>query len=372
MEMAPTMDLEIRNGNGYGDSGEELLAAQAHIYNHIFNFISSMALKCAVELNIPEILHNHQPKPVTLSELVQALQIPQAKSACLYRLLRILVHSGFFAITKIQSEGDEEGYLPTLSSKLLLKNHPMSMSPCLLGLVNPTMVAPMHFFSDWFKRSDDMTPFEATHGASFWKYFGETPHMAEIFNEAMGCETRLAMSVVLKECKGKLEGISSLVDVGGGTGNVGRAIAEAFPNVKCTVLDLPQVVGNLKGSNNLEFVSGDMFQFIPPADVVFLKWILHDWNDEECIKILKRCKEAIPSKEEGGKLIIIDMVVNDHNKGSYESTETQLFYDLTLMALLTGTERTETEWKKLFVAAGFTSYIISPVLGLKSIIEVFP
>nr|ALG05118.1 O-methyltransferase [Sinopodophyllum hexandrum] len=373
--MAPQRDAEVMNGDG--QCGEELLAAPAHIWNHIFNFISSMSLKCAVQLNIPEIIHNHPQKPITLAQLVPALQIPETKSTYLYRLMRILVHSRFFGIERVQEtveeQVEEEGYVLTLPSKLLLKNHPVSMSPYLLGMLDPVMVTPWHFLSDWFKKTDELiTPFEATQGMPFWKYFGDNPEIGKLFDKAMACDSKLVMSVVLKECKMKFEGIRSLVDVGGGTGAVAMALAETFPGVKCTVLDLPQVVGDLQGSKNLEFVCGDMFESIPSADVVLLKWILHNWSDEECVKILKRCREVIPSKEEGGKVIIIDIVVDDHNKGNYESKETQLFFDLLMMVFLTGRERTEIEWKKLFLDAGFTSYNISPIMELRSFIQVFP
>ncbi|KAL7250647.1 hypothetical protein ACSBR1_012632 [Camellia fascicularis] len=75
------------------------------------------------------------------------------------------------------------------------------------------------------------------------------------------------------------------------------------------------------------------------------QWIMHDWSDEECIKILKRCKEAIGSnKEKGGKLIIIDMKVENKKARDHdESMETQLFFDMLMMILLTGRERTEQE-----------------------------
>nr|AJD20223.1 norcoclaurine 6-O-methyltransferase [Podophyllum peltatum] len=373
--MAPQRDAEVMNGDG--QCGEELLAAQAHIWNHIFNFISTMSLKCAVQLNIPEIIHNHPQKPITLAQLVQALQIPETKSIYLYRLMRILVHSRFFGIERIQETAEEqveeEGYVLTLSSKLLRKNHPVSMSLYLLCLSDPIMVTPCHFLSDWFKKTDELiTPFEATQGMPFWKYFGDNQESGKLFDKSMACDAKMVMSIVLKECKMKFEGIMSLVDVGGGTGTVARVIAEAVPGVKCTVLDLPHVVGTLQGSKNLEFVSGDMFESIPSADVALLKSIMHDWSDDECVMILKRCKEAIPSKEAGGKVIIIDMVVDDKNKNHYESTETQLFFDMLMMVLITGKERTETEWKKLFSDAGFTGYTITPILGLRSFIEVLP
>ena len=89
------------------------------------------------------------------------------------------------------------------------------------------------------------------------------------------------------------------------------------------------------------------------------------------MKILKKCKEAIPSKEKGGKLIIIDMVM-DINEGDAEAVETQLFWDMLMMISLTGKQRIENEWEKLFVTAGFTQYKIRPVLGFRSFIEVYP
>ncbi|KAK8999256.1 hypothetical protein V6N11_070432 [Hibiscus sabdariffa] len=102
---------------------------------------------------------------------------------------------------------------------------------------------------------------------------------------------------------------------------------------------------------------------------------MHDWSDEECVKILKHCKEAISRGEkEGGKVIIIDMVMmkKGKGKGKEELMETQLFIDMVMMVLMTGKERDEEEWAKLFSAAGFSGYKIIPILGLRSVIEVYP
>lgn len=78
-------------------------------------------------------------------------------------------------------------------------------------------------------------------------------------------------NVIIRNCKHVFEGLNSIVDVGGGTGTMAKAISDAFPNLKCVVLDLPHVAAGLKGSKNLSYVGGDMFEFIPPADAVFLK-----------------------------------------------------------------------------------------------------
>jgi len=102
----------------------------------------------------------------------------------------------------------------------------------------------------------------------------------------------------------------------------------------------------------------------------FLQWVLHDWSDQECVKILEICKEAIPPQKAGGKVIIIDMVMKT-SKVNHELAETQFLFDLHMMAHTTGKQRTEEEWKKIFTDAGFTGYNILPILGLRSVIEVY-
>lgn len=102
-----------------------------------------------------------------------------------------------------------------------------------------------------------------------------------------------------------------------------------------------------------------------------MQCIMHNWNDEECLIILKKCKEAITSKGKKGKVIIIDMVM-ENEKGDREIVEAQLFYDMEMMALVTGKERSEKEWANLIFNAGFSYYKITSVLGSKSLIEVYP
>ncbi|WVY89644.1 hypothetical protein V8G54_035158 [Vigna mungo] len=98
--------------------------------------------------------------------------------------------------------------------------------------------------------------------------------------------------------------------------------------------------------------------------------ILHDWNDEECVRILKKCKEAISKKGKEGKVIIIDMVMDNEVKDE-EYVETQLFFDMLMMVLVKGKERNEKEWVRLFSSVGFNNYTITPVLGSRSLIQIF-
>ncbi|KDO35791.1 hypothetical protein CISIN_1g043665mg [Citrus sinensis] len=130
-----------------------------------------------------------------------------------------------------------------------------------------------------------------------------------------------------------------------------RAIATAFPDIKCIVLICLLWWIIWWGTNNLEFFLE--FEAIPPANVVLLKWILHDWSDEESLRYLKKkCEESIPSNDEGRK--------------------TQLCFDLLMATFLNGKEGSVYDWKKLFLAAGFSHYKITPNLGLWSLIEAYP
>jgi hypothetical protein len=252
-----------------GKHDPELLKAQAHVWNHIFNFINSMSLKCAIDLGIPDIINKHS-KPVTLPELIAALPVHPSKARCVPRLMRLLIHSGFFEKQKVSEDDQEEGYVLTNASQLLLKDNPFSVTPFLQAMLHPILTKPWHFVSTWLT-NDDPTPFDTAHGRTFWDYGSHEPMLNHFFNDAMASDARLVTRVLVNECKEVFEGLGSLVDVGGGTGTVARSLAKAFPHLDCTVFDLPHVVADLQGSENLKYVGGDMFEAIPPADGIVLK-----------------------------------------------------------------------------------------------------
>ncbi|KAJ0008305.1 hypothetical protein Pint_29594 [Pistacia integerrima] len=353
------------------ESASELLEAQAHVWNYSFNYINCMSVKCAIQLGIPEIIHKHG-QPITLSQIVSALGVNPNKAHGIHRLMRVLVHTGFFSQPKVSKiDHQEDKYFLTPSSRLLLKDAPFTAAPFVFLLLDPLVINPFQSLSAWFK-NDDSTLFETTNGKKIWDCVANEPKFKKTFYNGMVSDSQLVARALIEDHKEVFKGLKSLVDVGGGTGTMAETIAKAFPKIHCTVFDLPHVVDNLQGTKNLAFHGGDMFKAIPSVDAVLLKWILHDWGDEESLKILKRCREAIPSKEMGGKVIIIDLVMGmeDQSEGAIE---TQLCFDMTMMCLFnTGKERSVEEWKKLFLEAGFTHSKISPILGLRSLIELYP
>lgn len=129
-------------------------------------------------------------------------------------------------------------------------------------------------FGRWFQNKDSSSPFQVLNDKSFYEFITCEEKFSEFFNLAMASDTRLISSLLVSsnEFKGLIDGVESLVDVGGGDGTMAKAIVEAYPKVNVMVFDLPHVVGKLQGNGeNLSYVSGDMFEKIPHAQVALLK-----------------------------------------------------------------------------------------------------
>lgn len=180
-----------------------------------------MSLRCAIQLGIPDTIHKHG-KPMTLSELANALPINKEKSHGLYRLMQILTHSKFF--DKAQISRNEDAYCLTHASRLLVIDEPMNIMPMALFLSDPTTTTSWHHMSRGFQ-NDDSTPFVTAHGRTVWERAVVDQRYNKLFNEAMASDSRMVISTLVKECKQVFEGLKSMVDVGGGTGEMAKGVA---------------------------------------------------------------------------------------------------------------------------------------------------
>ncbi|XP_074287488.1 trans-resveratrol di-O-methyltransferase-like [Silene latifolia] len=187
------------------ENPKELLNAQAHIWNHIFAYHSSIALKCAIELGIPDTIQKHG-NPMTLQDLANSLAITPTKTRSLYRLLRLLVHSNFFSMTKLVD--GEEAYANNINSQLLLKDHPCTMSPFTLGMLDPTLTEPPHYLSKWFRNQDESV-FYMVHGRSFWEHADLTPGFNQLFNQALASDAGI-VSTALVDSKNFMKMVEAL------------------------------------------------------------------------------------------------------------------------------------------------------------------
>ncbi|KAK1626575.1 hypothetical protein QYE76_000890 [Lolium multiflorum] len=359
---------------------DEVLQAHAELWNLTYGYLKSMALECAVKLGIPNAI-NRCGGAATLPDLLAVLPVPEGRKPFLPRLMRFLAASGIFTADAPATTGEcanggaTATYRLTPLSRLLVDDGAgagaTDLSPFVLSQTNRYHVAAALHLPEWFKSADAAAemPFRMANGADPWTVFSRDPEINRVFNAGMAADTRFAMDFVVTHCGDAFDGVTSLVDVAGGTGTAARAIARAFPHIKCTVLDLPSVIDSVPADGVVKYVAGDMMSSsIPKADAVFLKYVFHDWDDEDCVKILKQCRKAIP--ESGGKVIIVDMVVGSPSKAMYYKD--QVLFDLLMMVMTTGKERDEHEWRKIFMDAGFTHHKTRPVLGSMALIELYP
>ncbi|CAN6443510.1 unnamed protein product [Victoria cruziana] len=346
------------------------LITQANLGSIACSYMKSYALIAAIELGIADVIDGHG-QPLTASQLATEIPITSsARVSCLERLMGFLVHAGVFAAAAGE-DAEEVSYGLTPMSRLLLKDNPHGLLSTLMLMLHPLVITSWGSLASWFRSGEDRTAaFEVKHGEPFWKKASLDPAFNDVFNKAMSNTSKQVMGRIVEGCGDVLfEGVSSIVDVGGGDGTVAALIANAFPQIKCMALDLPHVVASSSPQPNVVVLGGDMFESIPPADAILLKEILHNWDDGKCVKILKRCREAVPKP--GGKVIVVDMVRRKWPHPMLD--EMQWMIDLHMMLMFDGKERGEEEWKKLFIDAGFSSYKIgiTSVRGL-SLMEVFP
>ncbi|KAJ7539261.1 hypothetical protein O6H91_11G083900 [Diphasiastrum complanatum] len=363
-------ERNMESFNGFSVSDDEYASeGQLTIWNTIFAFASSMALKAAILLDIPDILARAGPEAtLSLEQIFLKLPSKAPKTDYLQRILRFLAVKNIFKETAVDTPSGvkEWRYGLTNASKWLVKeNNDFCLAPMAVMQLDKVTQAPWHHFNECVLEGGDA--FERANGKDVWNFANEFPSFNNLFNEAMAAESKISISAVLKHYDG-FKDLKTLVDVGGGVGLTISKIVTAYPYIKCINFDLPHVVALAPCIPGVEHVGGDMFQSVPSADAIIMKWIMHDWDDERCTKILRNCYRALPEK---GKVIIIDVVLDPSEKTD-PYTNLRCSFDLVMIAHANGgLERTREEWHKLLTKAGFQSFKIFKIPNLQSVIEVY-
>lgn len=128
--------------------------------------------------------------------------------------------------------------------------------------------------ADWFKKDVVAPPFKELHGATLFHESLESidEEYHKLANEALASHDNFGIDMALRQFSDIFEGIQSLTDCSGREGTTARAMGEGFPTHKVpTVLDLPEVIEKIPADGVITYVGGDMFKFVPPAQVVMLK-----------------------------------------------------------------------------------------------------
>jgi ubiquinone/menaquinone biosynthesis C-methylase UbiE len=264
----------------------------------------------------------------------------------LYRLLRALAAIGLL------TEDNRKGFRLTEIGVLLREEHPNSLKAMALREEGPEHYAAWKHLLPVLREAKP-NGFFREFGMPLFEYVRKNPQYGAIFNRAMTdyslVETEWALTALANEDFSK---IHTLCDVGGGHGHL-ASLLSAYPGLQATVLDMPEVIGEtdrlwapkLGLTQRCRYHGGDMFSEVPSADAYVLKSVLHNWSDDECIRILANLRRAIVG---AGRVFIIDFFV----PGPEEPHFSKLF-DIHMMLVLTGRERTAAEFSKLLAVAGW-------------------
>ncbi|PIA38196.1 hypothetical protein AQUCO_02800098v1 [Aquilegia coerulea] len=193
--------------------------------------------------------------------------------------------------------------------------------------------------------------FNKAHGMHAFEYPGLNPRFNQVFNKAMFNHTTIVMKKILETYNG-FENFSEVVDVGGGVGTTISLITAKYPSIKGINFDLPHVIEHAPSYPGVEHVGGNMFESVPRAEAIFMKWILHDWSDDHNLSLLKNCYNALPDH---GKVIIVEHMLHvaaENNIAAIGVGQKDL---IMLSQNPGGKERTEEEFYNLARKAGFAS-----------------
>jgi O-methyltransferase domain/Dimerisation domain len=212
--------------------------------------------------------------------------------------------------------------------------------------------------------------FQHVHGQTLFEYLNEHPDAGGTFNQAMTAYSEQEIAAILGAYD--FSRVSRVVDVGGGHGRLIAAILGANTQACGILFDQAPVVegardfiAQLELGSRCELVAGDFLHSVPAGgDLYILKSIIHDWDDETAVAILTNCRAVMTSQ---ALLVLVERVVPPGNGPS----EAKLF-DINMLMVLGGCERTEAEYKNLLEAAGFRMTDVIPTRSALSLIEGVP
>ena len=287
--------------------------------------------------------------PASAEEIERLVQLGRSVGI---RLMRALMELGLV-------RRDAGGvFHPTDRGDLLTRSHPFSLAD-----------AARHWGKESYESWSGIvrslqtgeSGFERLNGKNFFDWMEDRPADLQAYHSAMAAYARhdygdLADSV-------DFTAHDSVMDAGGGTGELVFALLRSCPDLKATVMDRVEVVRDAEPPADLEgrcrFAAGDLFQEWPvTSDAVIMARVLHDWPDRDALRILRRAREAMPT---GSTLYVIEMVLDDTAGGGG-------LLDLNMLVMTEGAERTEEQFRRILAQAGFGLIDVTATGSVSSVI----
>jgi hypothetical protein len=275
----------------------------------------------------------------------------------LYRILRFLASHGIF-----QEKGNRQ-FDHTPLSQCLRSDAESSFRPAarMLHRIYPSWDGLHH------SAITGESGFTKVFEQPLFEYLGTHPELAPIFDAAMSASHGHETAAMLEAYD--FSGVHFLADIGGGNGSLIGTLLQRYPKLRGLMFELGHVAERARESlkaygvdGRCSVIEGNFFQSVPSgADTYLFRHIIHDWNDEQSVQILNNCRKVIPKN---GRLLIIEAVVPSGNGPSLAKD-----FDMLMLVLPGGIERTEEEYKLLLRQAGFQLSSITPTTSLISVVE---
>lgn len=325
----------------------------AELVRLVDGFRVTQTIYAAVELGIPDLLADGERDA---DELASA---SGADAASLYRLLRALASLG------VLHEADGRRFSLTELGQPLRGDVPGSLSAWV------RLQGRDYLWRSWGNLANAIrageTSFPMLHGTDIWTWRADHLEESALFDDAMRSMTGGANAAILAAYD--FGRFGTVVDVAGGTGTLIAAVLGAHPSLRGILFDQPHVVEGaesvLQGAGVLdrcEIVAGSFFESVPPGgDAYLLKWIVHDWEDEESVAILRTCREAM-----GPEAVVL---LIERDLGPPNENPVAKLADLNMLVMPGGRERTLDEYSSLFEQAGLRLAAAHPTTAGFLVIE---
>jgi hypothetical protein len=331
---------EVSETTDPAEAAAELARNANAMLGMITSYWVTQILRATAELSLAD----HVAAGASTAEQIAKLE--SSDSGTTFRLLRAAASLGVFAY-----EGDGQFSVTSLGS-LLRKGVPGSLREFALSQGGPLQWQPWGLFPEAVRRGKTQLhiALDMTEGQDSFDYFAAHPDEAELFAASMSNATNMIVADVAAMVD--LTGVSSAVDVGGADGALVLAMMQSSPSLRGIVLERPHAIdGSVRAAkaagmaDRFEAVGGDFFQEVPTADLYLLKMILHDWDDESCLAILRNCRA---SARAGARALVVESII-----GKIGEPDFAAIGDMNMLAVTFGQERSAEEFDKLFTATGW-------------------
>lgn len=319
-----------------------MATTQDKVLDLIFGRWRSQILYAGVKLGVFEACGERAKDAATVAQ-----ELRLDANLC-YRLLRAL------ASLDLLREEDGRRFSITEAGRYLRSDHPQTLRGVTLLEEGPEHYALWKHLPDMV-REGAQNAFVREFGRMAFEHAVVDSGYARVFDDAMSSYSSSQTAWALQALEGyDFSSVSHLCDVGGGHGHLLCGFLARYPHMRGTVLERPEVIADpgrlwaakLGLSNRCQYVPGNMFEEVPPADAYMMKLILHDWNDEECVRILETIHH---SAAESGRVLIIEHLITEPAVPHFAK-----LFDIHMMCWGTGRERTPAEYAALLERAGWS------------------